>query len=69
MTTILKQYEYRNERNNCTLFVELVWEKFSAVALWRVCYKYDSQMFGNKLRGGLLNKPNRTQINNYLNNL
>ena len=69
MTLILKKYEYRNSANNCTLYVFQEYEKFNACAFWAVSYKYDGNMFAHRLRGGLWNKPNRTQINNYLNNL
>lgn len=69
MTITKQSYSYRNCRNNCTLYVCLVWEKFTAVAFWRVSYQYDGEQFAHTIRGGLLNKPTRTQINNYLINL
>ena len=56
MTIILKSY------NIGTIRIENYWEKFSAVSFWRVIKA------GRIIRAGLINKPDKKQITNYLYN-
>lgn len=44
------------------LVIQNYWQKFSAASFWRVIKS------GRTIRAGLLNKPNREQITNYLYN-
>lgn len=56
MTLILKSF------NVGDITIQNYYEKFSVCAFWRVIKG------GRILRAGLLNKPNKDQINNYLYN-
>lgn len=56
MTIILKSY------NIGTIRIENYWEKFSAVSFWRIIKS------GRIVRAGLINKPDKKQITNYLYN-
>ena len=56
MTIILKSY------NIGSLTIQQYWEKFTNVAFWRIVKS------GRIIRAGLLNKPDKKQITNYLYN-
>lgn len=64
MTFTIKQMEFVAE-NGHILHISCNIEKFSNVALWRVSYSYNGFDFF-VLRDGLINKPNKRQIQNYL---
>lgn len=56
MTIILQSY------NIGSLTIQQYWEKFTNVAFWRIVKS------GRIIRAGLLNKPDKKQITNYLYN-
>lgn len=55
MTKILQSYHVYG------MTIENYWEKFSMVSFWRVIKD------GRVVRSGLLNKPNRRQLEAYIN--
>lgn len=56
MTIVLCSFDYGN------ITIQKYYEKFTVCAFWRIIKE------GRILRKGLLNKPNKEQINNYLYN-
>lgn len=64
MTITLKQMEFVAE-NGHILHISQRLEKYSKTPLWRVSYSYNGFDF-YVLKDGLLNKPNKRQIENYL---
>lgn len=64
MTFVLETMDFVAE-NGHILHITKRMEKFSKVAVWRVCFSYDGFMF-YVLKDGLKNKPSKRQIENYL---
>ena len=56
MTIVLCSFDYGQ------ITIQKYYEKFTVCAFWRIIKE------GRILRKGLLNKPNKEQINNYLYN-
>ena len=62
MTTILQSFEYRNDQDNATVWVEQYQDKESAVPFWRIIYRYDGRWAGRIYKNMLKNKPRRSTI-------
>jgi hypothetical protein len=54
------------ETENGTLHIAQVFQKFSNVGLWRVDFVRKNSAFGHCIKSGLLNKPTKRQIQNYI---
>ena len=66
MTTILQSFEYRNERDNATIWVEQYQDKESVVPFWRIIYRYDGRWAGVLYKTMLKNKPRRKTVEELL---
>lgn len=63
MTVILKREEFRNTRNDATIYVEKYLEKGDTIPLWRYFIKYDGQMISG-MSDCLWNRPNKKWLQN-----